>query len=342
VALTATAPASASTIGNTSPPRTDAFCSGDAAVWDVTYALPSGVWNVTSFSYRSFTDGDGHTSQGDSTDFFVLRPLDTTGTSYTVVGHSGLETLATPSNLETFSNFAPFHAHTGDVLGFYVPQELDFCFEGGDLNNHIGADITVTDPAPGTTVTRDFPVFFDLNEAATADQIGALLDTFSSGRTGSTPPAPGPVLADGQQYAITVRGTCSGYAASLMNGGTPGWKVCGSPESAPTWPSPGRANGRVGQDAEYAFARPQANRCDPHVQLPLAYGNQHPAIVFDTGDGTGFHHYAPNNGYNADHVYAYTVTGHGAPLQVEELDTNTRDNYGQLEALVEPAGSPSQ
>jgi hypothetical protein len=345
-ALDATNTASATTIGNTGPPRTDAFCSGDHAVWDTTYAFPSGVWNLTSFSYQSFTDTDGHTSQGDSADFFVLRPLDTTASSYTVVGHSGMEALATPSSLETFSNFTPFHAHTGDILGFYVPDppdgsgKLDFCFEGGDLSNHLGLETTTTDPPPGATVTRDLPVFFDLNEGATADQIGALLDTYSPDHTGATLPAPGPVLADGQQYTITVQGTFSAYPASLMSGNTRGWKVCGAPEAAPTWPSIGRTNGRVGQDAEFVFARPQTNRCDRRRPLPYGYAN-HPAILFNTGDG--FKHVTPDTlAYDPDHVYTYTVTGRGSPLQVAGIDANTTDNYGQLEALVAPASPPSE
>ena len=185
---------------------------------------------------------------------------------------------------------------------------------------------------------------------ATTPASGAtvMLDSFESPSDGAAGPVStaGFTLTSGQQYSVQAQGTWRAYNQSLMQGTTPGWVVCGTTEPNPIFPSGGgpivtafvASTNPVGQDAEFVFARPQRKRCDPNVTLPRRYKVTNPALEFNTGDGSGFHHVTPDGGAptspTSNHTYTYTVTGAGAVLQARIVDTNTTDNSGQLQLTV--------
>jgi hypothetical protein len=85
---------------------------GSGAVYgDRTYVVPSGGGTITSFSFQS-----DMTNSGDTLDFLVLRP--TGEGSYTVVGETGLFTLAGNGTIEEFP--ANFPVQAGDIIGFWA------------------------------------------------------------------------------------------------------------------------------------------------------------------------------------------------------------------------------
>jgi hypothetical protein len=172
-----------------------------------------------------------------------------------------------------------------------------------------------------------------------------MLDSHKAPSTGATTADTGSyLLANGQQYTVTVKGTYRAYSNALMSGTQSGWKVCGTPEPSPQFPSPTITNGPVGQDALFVFAKPQANQCDKKVKYPYAYPAAQRVLKFDTGGGSGYQAVTPDGGVPstmpADHTYTYTVTGTGHALKAELVDANTADNAGQFQITVGPATSP--
>lgn len=153
------------------------------------------------------------------------------------------------------------------------------------------------------------------------------LDTYSPLHTG----AAGPVSSVGSLdantlYVVQVQGTFSAYAPSLWTGsGEPTYVPCGTPEAAPMFPSPlGPMTGQVGQDAETIYAAIEKYSCQN--TYPRHYTN------FQVNLGSGFAHYEPFGGAvsspSSNHLYTYVLTGQGSPIQFEQIDSNTTDNYG--------------
>jgi hypothetical protein len=140
--------------------------------------------------------------------------------------------------------------------------------------------------------------------------------------------AAGPVssaasLAAGELYLVTVRGTSSAFRAPLWTAANR--KTCGASEPAPLVASPLTANGQVGLDSEFEFARtvPKAAGCAAYPR---------PQTLFELNTGSGFLNYAPWSGQPAglaaSHQYSYLLQGSGVPLSVRIEDSNTDDNYG--------------
>jgi uncharacterized repeat protein (TIGR01451 family) len=141
-------------------------------VADSSYVVPAGGGAVTSFSFES-TVFDA----GSQVDFLVLRPVG--GDDYTVVGNSGLVTLA-GTGLETFP--ASVQTQAGDILGEWEGDVQDCIFAGG--GTVLGSP--TSDPAVGVTVT--IPVLaggLDVNESATLLNFG-LTKTSSGGGSSAT------------------------------------------------------------------------------------------------------------------------------------------------------------
>ncbi|MGB0096826.1 MAG: hypothetical protein WBP81_30340 [Solirubrobacteraceae bacterium] len=134
---------------------------GSGAVYgDPTYVVPSGGGTITSFSFRSDT-----TDSGDTLDFLVLRP--TGGGSYTVVGETGLFTLAGNGTVEKFPANIPVQA--GDIIGFWAwTQTGTFtnCLRYAS-GSSIFESFSNVPPSVGDTVTFEFGIApVDLNESA--------------------------------------------------------------------------------------------------------------------------------------------------------------------------------
>jgi len=134
-------------------------CGGPQLRADRNYAVPSGAGTITSFSFQSVA-----ANAGQQLDFLVLRPAG--GTNYTVVGKTGLVTLAGTGVVETFAtNIA---VHGGDILGHWHPGPLQDCTRfvspgtGGLLFDLLSADPSVGD-AVGFIASSSS---FDLNESA--------------------------------------------------------------------------------------------------------------------------------------------------------------------------------
>jgi len=63
-------------------------------------------------------------------------------------------------------------------------------------------------------------------------------------------------LRSGQRYTMTVKGTASYYAPAAYTAPRHPLVLCGTPEPAAMFRSPGAVNGPVGVDPEFVFARP--------------------------------------------------------------------------------------
>ncbi len=166
-----------------------------------------------------------------------------------------------------------------------------------------------------------------------------MLDTFEAG----TPAMPmgdgaaGPVstatpVAAGTVALVSVRGTMSAFRAHLW-APAPGFHICGTPEPAPLFPSPGIVNGPVGTDSEFNFARPR-----PNSVFCAVFPNHQVQFQIQINTGGGYQHYEPVAGVPAapssSHEYVYALAGTGEPLRFRQLDGNTDDNYGQYQITV--------
>jgi hypothetical protein len=141
------------------------LCPGSSAFADTNYVVSSSGGNetITSFSFQSDSS-----NRGEQLAFLVLRPAE--GNSYTVVGTTGLVTLkGSGPEPETFPPARPISVQRGDILGFWLPANLDNC--GRDVTPPSGgvvASPNLPEPNTGDTITPSYSVDdFDLNEAAT-------------------------------------------------------------------------------------------------------------------------------------------------------------------------------
>jgi hypothetical protein len=140
------APALAATIGQTGS-SAGANCA-QGVVADTSYVVPSGGGTITSFSFESVA-----ANAGQQLDFLVLRP--TGGSDYTVIGKTGLQTLAGTGAVETFAASIP--VQSGDILGFWLSAEgVLRCARFATNGTVIFGPNSAPDPSVGDTVSLPF------------------------------------------------------------------------------------------------------------------------------------------------------------------------------------------
>ncbi len=147
--------ASADTIGAAGG---DTPCYGSFVLGSANYqVLPSAGGTITSFAVQTTA-----TASGQQLDFLVLRPA---GSSYTVVGRTGLVTLA-GTGIERFP--ANISVRQGDIIGQFLSNGNGFnCLRNGVTSRDLEKSQS-DDPKVGDTVTFDNSSGrYDLNESAT-------------------------------------------------------------------------------------------------------------------------------------------------------------------------------
>jgi hypothetical protein len=180
----------------------------------------------------------------------------------------------------------------------------------------LGLELLVVSPALAASLTSESLVL-DTYSAVNNDA-GAPIETAGK-------------LDRGKLYVVTVKGTWSAWLTSRWSGLVSPAHRCGSPESAPMFPSPvGQGTGPVGQDAETMFGEVQRFSCTN--RLPREY------YGFQMNLGSGFVHYEPYTGAtnkpSPNHAYTYVLLGEGSRIRFEERDSETRDNYGEFHITV--------
>jgi len=134
----------------------------------------------------------------------------------------------------------------------------------------------------------------------------------------------------GQKYRVTLAGTYSLWVPAQWT--DPGVCIRGNAEPLPMFPSPGKANGPIGADACYHFARPFYGPC----QADFEKGETISRIMFSTNGGVTYSLAVPVVAqYRKDHTYTYEVTGEGYPLSIRLDDSVLDDNYGQILVMIE-------
>jgi hypothetical protein len=137
-------------------------CEGPAVRADTTYVVPPGGGTITSFSYGSVAG-----NAGEQLDFLVLRPAG--GSDYTVVGKSGLVTLAGTGAVETFA--ADIDVQGGEILGFWNTGFLGSCIRTVASGGGFISSVVFTNP-PDPSVGDQLSLAggalsdVDLNESA--------------------------------------------------------------------------------------------------------------------------------------------------------------------------------
>ena len=155
------------------------------------------------------------------------------------------------------------------------------------------------------------------------------LNAFSASSTGlAGPVSTDASLTSGTTYTVTVSGTYSAYASSLMNGGD-GYHMCGTAVNTP--------DGFTGQDAAFIFAKPIEHQKETCPTIPFRHGN---FVISTAGPNGPFTNLEPDGAPTeptSDNTYTYTLTGAGEPASFAIRDSNTTDNYGALNITVSPA-----
>jgi hypothetical protein len=126
---------------------------------DTNYVVPASG-TITSFSELGMSAFGG----GTQVDFLALRPV--TGSTYTVLGKTGLVTLV-GTGLETFP--ANISVRAGDILGFWSNAfGLFNCGRTVASGGGLISSGAAPDPNTGDTIQLPFPdpTPFDLNESA--------------------------------------------------------------------------------------------------------------------------------------------------------------------------------
>lgn len=155
------------TIGQTSAVA-DSHCSGDRSLVQTavsagaSYTVPSGNWNITSWSTYAY---------GGSMGLLVVRPTATPGT-YTVVGESQLQTLGAASALQTFSlntiTDPPIAVQGGDLLGFWATRGTQGCaLISAPGDTYVYGDARAPRPSVGTVISTNSGTERLLNISAT-------------------------------------------------------------------------------------------------------------------------------------------------------------------------------
>jgi hypothetical protein len=129
-------------------------CAPGFVALDPSYAVPAGGGVITSFSY-----GNDGNNGGKQLDFEVLQP--NADGSYTIVAHTGLQTLAGLNGVETFPADIPVSG--GEVIG-YFETGIDNCL-GFDPSGTVFGEPFASDPGVGTAVAGSSFAYV-LNESA--------------------------------------------------------------------------------------------------------------------------------------------------------------------------------
>jgi hypothetical protein len=145
-------------------------------------------------------------------------------------------------------------------------------------------------------------------------------------------------------YVATVQGTASFHFAGTWShperifnktGKKKKATVCGTPEPAPMFASPGTTSGPVGFDAETLFARPVPVSTCTNEPAPR------PTRRFQLNEGARWHHLSSLSGRfstpRPDHAYSYALLGRDHKLSFRVRDNPSYDNYGQLKITLRPA-----
>lgn len=145
-------------------------------------------------------------------------------------------------------------------------------------------------------------------------------------------------LTGGKWYVLTAAGTGSYFKPGM-------WThpilhhhrlgvVCGTPEAAPMFPTPG-ATGKVGVDPETMFARLTTRRRCKQDPLPRT------SRRFVINNGSGYRHPTTLTGRytvpRSDHTYSYAIHGLGRRLSVRVRDQIASDNYGAFHLTLRAA-----
>lgn len=129
------------------------------------------------------------------------------------------------------------------------------------------------------------------------------------------------VVPDGARQVAIVQGTMSLW--SVDNWSSSRNAVCGAPESAPLFATPGVLNGPAGVDAETRFgplAIKSKSDCAKELGRPSNF-------VISTGGA--YAHPAPLSGSTpANHTYLYPLVGSGQAANYRFYDPAASDNYG--------------
>ena len=128
-------------------------CNGGFLIADTSYVVP-GSGSITSFSFQATLLSPFGTA-GDQPAFLVLRP--TGGSGYTVVGSTGVVTIQTNNDLETFTPPAPIAVEAGDILGEWTGATgLTSCASWGTAPGSLKFAFASGQPAVGNSV--DIPI----------------------------------------------------------------------------------------------------------------------------------------------------------------------------------------
>lgn len=190
------------------------------------------------------------------------------------------------------------------------------------------------------------PLSVRLTDAVSSDNYGTLritvrrwesydvsLDSYRSSNVPDPTTTSSPfALAAGRRYTVTVSGTWSRWKAASWSSRY--HVVCGLPLSAPSLPSTGTTNGKVGLDAEVAFAQVRSKKSSPPCSTappPTAVG------YFQILLGSTWSHPTADAASSepSAHEYTYIVTGGDSQTAFRLRDGVTQDNYGVLSIHLE-------
>jgi hypothetical protein len=150
---------------------------------------------------------------------------------------------------------------------------------------------------------------------------------------------PNGVTPPGRLLVAEVKGTISYWYWKTWSHPTlqsPFTKICGTPENAPIFPSPGRHSGHVGIDPEYIFSRPWSKGQCAKFPVP-----RHTA-AFQISNGGPYAHVEPLGGHPtapaSNHRYDYPIKSTGGVIKFQLLDApGTADNYGRFRIILRNA-----
>lgn len=174
-------------------------------------------------------------------------------------------------------------------------------------------------------------------EAANGGVSQLTLDAYGPSTKANTPPvATAHKLPRDKLYVATVQGTISFYAAiDYVAVQLPFKRVCGTPQSAPSFTSAGGV-GHVSNDAQFVFALPTTGKSCAHTVLPRPWPN------FQVNLGRRWAHPAllsahPLTKPSSTHTYEYALAGDDRAAKFRVLDSDVRDNYGSFLITIRAA-----
>jgi hypothetical protein len=242
------------------------FCSPDATRVAPDYVIPHGGGSITSFSFDAAADNNGQT-----VDFLVLRPQG--GTSYEVVGKSGVKTLTNTVGVQTFP-VAAIPAQEGDLLGHHSVGALDNCAHGsaGSYRVSTGPDPDVGDVVTISVTPGCSPC--SLNESAQLDvpptAAGFMSTGFSGGMCGGRPANIGAGVTNTDTIPHSYRLYGAWYENGTLRGSVVEDVTLGPSESADrTIFSGTMLTGKHGARAIWTVGRLDGNVREFRLELPF-------------------------------------------------------------------------